>query len=120
MKSNKYILIEGKTGKQKIITMTDTYNELHENIECRCFGCVGRKVGRKTFDIWHDDEFLYSGKDGQLSGRCVNYPEVLLGSIVIARHDGEGNTIGLTEDEIQNVQQNILTVGGREVLHYKL
>ena len=120
MKSNKYILIDGKTGKQKIITMTNTYDELHQNIDCRCFGVVGRKIGRKTYDIWHDDEFLFSGKNGQLTARCMNYDEVLLGNIVIARHDSNGGTIGLTDAEILDVQKNILPFGGREVLHYKL
>lgn len=123
MKSNKYILIDGQTGKHKIITMgKNTYDELHEKIKCDCFGCVARKIeGRKVYDIWHDDEFLYKNMPWELTGKCVNFDEILLGNIIIARHDSAGNTIGLTDSEILDVERSILPVGGgREVLHYKL
>ena len=120
MKSNKYVMIEGRTGAVRDITMTDTYNELHEKINCECFGVDARRIGRKTFDIWHDDEFLYTCGPGQIVAKCLNYDEVLMGNIIVARHDSEGNTVGLTDEEIANVKDAIIYRDGRGYLMYKV
>lgn len=67
--------------------------------------CVERKIGKVYYDFWVDDEGLL--KDGEkkvcgylMDNRCR---ELLVGNILITHHDDEGNTTGLTDEEIEEI-----------------
>lgn len=64
--------------------------------------CVSRKIGDTYYDFWCDDEGLFPKKK-YLCGICRNAQELLCGNILIAGHDDEGNTIGLTEEDIEKI-----------------
>lgn len=59
---------------------------------------ASRKIGSELFDIWLDDEGLLKPKP-YIKAICTNAHEVLCGTLIIAKHDSQGNTIGLTDEE---------------------
>ena len=80
-----------------------SYKDLKRLLEIESpLTCVSRKIGDTYYDFWCDDEGLYPDKK-YLCGICRNAEELLCGNILIARHDGEGNTIGLTEEDVKNI-----------------
>ena len=68
---------------------------------------VERKIGEKYFDIWLDDEGLLK-EDRQLTGACMNAGEYLVGNLLIATHDDEGNTTGLTDEQINLITKHLI------------
>lgn len=70
--------------------------------------CVVRSIKGRPYDIWCDDEGLLRAGDKPIAGfyhdpRNPDWAEFLVGSILIARHDEEGNLAGLEPDEIEDV-----------------
>ena len=70
---------------------------------------MGRRIGggRKVFDIYHDDNFLFAPRTGKRTGQCVNYDESLYENIFVARHTPSGAIKGLTDEEIAMVLDNV-------------
>lgn len=65
---------------------------------------VERKIGNHFYDLWVDDEgLLKSSEERIVSGVCVNGNEVLVGNMLILKHDNAGNSIGLTDKEIKDI-----------------
>lgn len=105
------------------------YEEIRRMIDCRCIGISDRKIGRKHFSIVYDDEFLLNGKaeNGYLSGLSTVYEdftgymnrEQLFGNIIITKYSAKtGNNIGLTDKQIEEVMNNIVTFRGHDCLMY--
>jgi len=69
-----------------------------------------RKIGGKRFDIWCDDEGLLKG-DEFIALAVSIYPryanEFLVGNLLIATSDSEGNTTGLSDNDIDLIKSNI-------------
>lgn len=67
---------------------------------------VERKIMGEYYDLWLDDEGLLKDSDERIiSGVLVSREgtEYLIGNILILRHDDEGNSIGLNEEQIDKV-----------------
>lgn len=66
--------------------------------------CVSRKIGNAYYDIWCDDEGLFPEKK-YASAMLIKEGcrEILCGNLLIAKHDGEGNTVGLTPKEREKI-----------------
>jgi len=112
------VFIDASTRKANVRDIPDDYKAIQHALGCDMYGIVGRKIGnsRKVFDIYHDDEFLYKQRTCQRTGMCCNYDEVLYENIFVARHTSDGAIKSLTDEEVQQVMDNI--AGG--VLLYKL
>ena len=76
--------------------------------------CIRRKIGKKYYDFWIDDEGLFKEKK-YLTCLCENAKEILCGAVMIARHDNKGNTTGLTDGEIES----ILNPSNYKTLYFK-
>lgn len=114
----KVVFINAETKKAEVRDIPDNYKEIQKALGCDMYGIIGRKIGdgRKVFDIYHDDEFLYKHRTCVRTGLCCNYDEELFENIFVARHTSSGAIKGLTEDEIQTVLDNVV----QGVLLYKL
>ncbi len=66
--------------------------------------CVSRKITEngQYYDFWCDDEGLFPEKK-YMSAMCKNGCELLCGNVLIAKHDNEGNLIGLKKEEIEEI-----------------
>ena len=77
-------------------------------LDCRCVDVMEIESNGKTYDMWIDDEYLYSHGNtpsatlfiGDLKPRSFN---VICGNVLFAHHDEEGATTGLTEDDYSNL-----------------
>lgn len=77
---------------------------LRRALDCRFVDRVTLESG--TVDAWLDDEYLYSGAEGNelgtnvLRAYGVDFDDgALLGSVIFAGHDGAGRMRSLTERE---------------------
>lgn len=68
-----------------------------------------RKVGEKIFDIFVDDEGLL--KDNPIPTAFTSDLEVaLVGNLLFANHDAEGNTTSLSDEDIECIIDNLYFV----------
>lgn len=84
-------------------------NMYHELIGCRCFDIASRQIGGKYFDIFCDDEGLLQDPQPPISAYDTERNEpMLVGNLIIANHDMEGNTTSLSDDDIEHIKKHIL------------
>lgn len=75
----------------------DNYYRL---LDCDCIDIVTRTVDGREFDIICDDEALL--KDSPVPSAIGKHGQaVLFGNLLIVHHDEEGNTVGLSDDDVK-------------------
>lgn len=101
-------------AKMVLITSDDVkvvnVNELedyYENLDCDCIDIVSRHIGtrrtNKVFDIVCDDIGLY--KDNPRISAIDNLGNMMfVGNILVAKPDGLGDFVDLTDDEIDYIK----------------
>ena len=82
--------------------------------------CVERKIGNAYYDFWCDDEGLFPNKK-YASAILMNYEgeEILCGNVLIAKHDNEGNLVGLTKKEREKILDSKNWVCNLAFMKYK-
>lgn len=81
-------------------------------LDCNCIDIVSRTIGGKRYDIVCDDEGLFK-EDCRISAVDSNYEPMLVGSLFVCQHDGEGNEISISEDDIAHVLRYVRTLPTR-------
>ena len=81
-----------------LLHIENTLEGLRKIIGCRCVACTEIEVAGKTFDVWSDDEALL--KENPVPSLYLDDELILFGNLIIAKHDDEGETIGLTVADI--------------------
>lgn len=111
MKTVTGILIDTVNKKESIhILNSDTLQGYYEALDCNTFDIATRKIGSKYYDIFCDDEGLF--KDSPIvSAISLNGEPMLVGNLFITRTNKEGETISLTQDEINEIESNIIYLG---------
>lgn len=91
----------------KVVTIDgDDYTAMYPLLDCACFDIPRRTVGGVEFDIFCDDEALYAEKVAV--GLLYDDQRYnLVGNLVFTHSDDEGNTIGLTNDEIRMLYDHL-------------
>lgn len=84
----------------------DKLEDFHEALNCRCFDIVTRCIGKEEFDLYIDDEGLLKS-DPTISAINNLGEPMIVGNIIFAKHDYEGETVDLTADEIKHIRKNI-------------
>ncbi|WP_027406142.1 hypothetical protein [Anaerovibrio sp. RM50] len=85
----------------------DSLHEMYRVLHCELVDVQSFDIDGVEYDIWFDEEFLLKGEPlactfvlGELKkGRCIP----ICGSWMIAKHDEEGRTIGLTDEDIDKL-----------------
>ena len=95
----------------------DSYKDYYPLLECDTFDIQSRRFKDKWWDIYCDDEGLFKeinrpsiltfNKNGQLV-------EQIVGNVFIVSHDDEGNTISLTDEEVEAVLSAVKVMVGFE------
>lgn len=83
--------------------------------------CVSRKIGKKHFDLWLDDEGLLKPSEERVVAAVLDSStcsEILVGNILIANHDSQGNTTGLEDDEIKTIMSKMTWRGNSDCHMY--
>ena len=92
--------VNGKTAKaMDVAGGLDCWYRL---IGCDTIDIVTRKVGGRKFDIICDDCGLMS-EHPIISAVDAQYEPMLVGSLVFAHHDAEGNTTGLVDGDVEAI-----------------
>ena len=86
-----------------VLCIENTLEGLREVIGCKCVTCMEIEVAGKVYDVWSDDEALL--KENPMPNLFINENLILFGNLVIAKHDEEGETTGLTVKDICLLQK---------------
>lgn len=77
----------------------------YEHLKRDCFDIANRKIGDKRFDCFVDDVGLFA-ENPVVSAVDMNNQPMLVGNIIFANHDEEGNTTSLTKEDKQVICDN--------------
>lgn len=95
---------------------------IYELLGCECIDIVSRKFGEHTLDIICDDEGLL--KEDQSPSIFTfnrhNLVEQLVGNVFICSSNDEGESISLTEEQVQSVLASIRQIELDGNNHYVL
>lgn len=105
----KVVFINAIEHKAEVRDIPDNYKEIDKALGCDIFSIVGRRIGKskKVWDIYHDDNFLFMPRTGIKTGQCTDYDEMLFENIFVARHTPSGKMKGLTDEEAQEILDNV-------------
>ncbi len=85
----------------------NSYEDLYPVLDCDCFDIAVRRFGKNYYDIYTDDEGLLHFKDPAIYVFDDDYMvQVLVGNCFVCKHNDEGDTISLTDEEIAEVLNN--------------
>lgn len=96
------------TGKIHVVTCGGL-DDYHKYLKCDTFDITRRNIGGKPFDIFCDDIGLFA--DNPIpSALDENMKPVLVGNLIFANHDTEGNTTSLSDEDIKHIKEHLITV----------
>lgn len=99
-------VVNNETRTAECEDLSDFYRELG----CDCFDITRLAIGDDTFDIFCDD-IGWLRERPVVSAICAEgafYKPVLAGNLVIARHDAAGETISLSDEDIEMINAFIV------------
>lgn len=103
----KTLLLDVFSEKVEVIDVEDDLQAFYDRLDCTCIDIVQRKIGRKWFDVMCDDEGLF--RDPQKISAIDNYGRpMLVGSLMFFHNDGEGNLVGLSDEDIKYIKDRIV------------
>lgn len=98
------LLFNGKDFEEVEIGESDI-DRFHEKLECDCFDIAYRKIDGTYYDIFCDDEGLF--KDDPTITAISSQGEVMLvGNLIFANHNNEGETTSLSDDDITRIKSS--------------
>jgi hypothetical protein len=99
---------KNKSFTRQTRTLPDTGNQLktmYEILQCEIVDMREFEYKGQIFDVWFDEEFLLNENPnivtlilGELKPNAFT---TICGNLLFAKHNDEGETVGLTEDEIR-------------------
>lgn len=81
-------------------------DDFYREINCDTIDIARRSIGGIAYDIFVDDIGLWHD-DYQISAVNPWGLPMLVGNLVIANHDGMGNTTSLSDEDIERIKKNI-------------
>lgn len=97
------VLVLNEKGFE-VQNIADKLSEYYKLIECTTIDIVVRMIAGKAYDIICDDEGLFK-ENPRVTALWKDFTPALVGNLIFAHHDTEGNMTGLTDDEIQSIKQ---------------
>ena len=115
----KMAFLDVKNGKElQVVDIADELKEYYRLIDCSTIDITMRKVGSTAYDIICDDEGLLKSDPivSMISDKYHDKPEpMLVGNLLFAHHDTEGNMTGLTDEEIADIKDHEVKLLDREL-----
>lgn len=106
-----------------VIDVEENHANLTRLLGCDWLELAMRKIGEHYYDILCDEEGLLK-ENRAMSAVDLFFRERLYGNLIIAKHNDNGEMVGLTNDEVLEISRNIVTmctdgeIGVRSVLTY--
>lgn len=85
--------------------LEDFYREL----DASPFDIARRRVGGKMYDIFVDDEGLFR-ENPIVTAITAECEPMLVGNLIFANHDGQGNTTDLTDEDLARIIASLVKV----------
>ena len=102
---------EGEVNHFKLAECNEL-SDFYENLHCDTFDIANRDVGGKRFDIFVDDIGLFRENPRVSAIRLVgdDIEPMLVGNLVFANHNAQGETTSLSDDDINLIIQSSVAV----------
>lgn len=90
----------------------NNYKDFYPLLDCSTFTIATRNFNGEWLDIYCDDEGLFkaNNKPSILTFSNGELVEQIVGNAFIVAHNDEGDTISLTDEQVQKVMETITTV----------
>lgn len=103
-------LFKAKTGElTKISIDGENLDEYYERLECDTFDITHRRIGETYFDIFCDDEGLLR-ENPIIAAVDSSFAPALVGNLIFAHHDKEGNTTGISDEDFRLIQKSVINI----------
>lgn len=89
----------------------ESLDDFYRELNCDTFDITCRKIAGRYYDIFCDDNGLFV-EDPKVSAIDSRMSPMLVGNLVFANHDSQGNTTSLTDEDIAWINANILMLVG--------
>lgn len=91
-------------------------DDYYKNLDCGCFDIVNANVGGQILDIYVDDVGLLTHRP--ISALDENLQPRLVGNLIFARHNEDGETVSCTVEDMSAIRSRIIRVNkfGRMVV----
>ena len=111
MKKIKGVLVSNGVAKEYELEYNN-YKDFYPLLNCDTFDVQSRKFNGEWLDIYCDDEGLFktNNKPSILTFSNGGLVEQIVGNAFIVAHNDEGDTISLTDEQVQKVMATITTV----------
>lgn len=111
MKKIKGVLVSNGEVKEYELEYNN-YKDFYPLLDCSTFTVATRSFNDEWLDIYCDDEGLFkaNNKPSILTFSNGELVEQIVGNAFIVAHDDEGDTISLTDEQVQKVMETITTV----------
>lgn len=101
------LLFNGDTFQKVQCEELDDY---YKYLECDCFDIAIRKINGVYFDIFCDDIRLFR-EDPKITAVSPGNAPMLVGNLIFANHDSEGNTTSLSDEDMVQIISAVKIVG---------
>ena len=81
--------------------------DYYDALKCDCFDIAGRVIDGKQFDVYCDDIGLFAENPIPSAFDIVTEKPNLVGNLIFANHDSEGNTTSLTDEDMRRIEGRI-------------
>lgn len=99
------LLFDGKDFSAVTCRNLDDY---YSALNCEAFDIATRKIGEKYFDIFCDDIGLFR-EDPVVTAVDTAGKPMLVGNLIFANHDGQGNTVSLSQEDVDMIVSQMRT-----------
>lgn len=85
------------------------HTDFCEPLNCDCFDIANKNIGGKHFDIFVDDCGLFK-INPVVSVVDTDGRPLLVGNLIFANHDTEGNTTDLSQEDVETILSSLKRV----------
>lgn len=105
MKKARLLLLDVKDGTGFKEVECGKLADYYKNLKCSTFDITCRKINGKIFDIFCDDEGLFE-EHPIPSAIYPSLEPALVGNLIFAHHDSEGNTTSISDEDIALIKDH--------------
>lgn len=107
--SVKGFMIDVENSNPYIAEIDGSIESYYQILKCDMFGIATRRIGESYYDIYCDDEGLLKCKP-LVSAISSDHQPMLVGNLFVVKTNDEGETISLTDEEIEEVKRHLTPI----------
>lgn len=89
-------------------------DDYYKYLKCDCFDIANRKIGDDRYDIFVDDCGLFVNHPIVSAIEDDTFYPMLVGNLIFAKHNAAGETISLTDEDMNNIKKHIVLADGKQ------